>query len=87
MKKYGSKYIELKNRLKVLNQIKLIDEIVVFEEETPINLILNIKPDIYVKGPDYIKECLAEKKALEKVNSLIFIAGNQKIMSTSDIIS
>ena len=46
--KYGSKSVLLKNRLKVLEQIKLIDEVVVFKETTPIELILKIKPDMYV---------------------------------------
>lgn len=86
IKKYGSKYITLEKRLKVLNQIKLIDEVIVFEEETPINLILKIKPNIYVKGPDYVKEELVERNALEKINSLILIADGEKLMSTSDII-
>ena len=86
IKKYGSKYIKLENRLKVLKQIKLIDKIIVFEEETPINLILRLKPAIYVKGPDYKKEELVERDALKKVNSLIFIADKEKIMSTSSII-
>jgi rfaE bifunctional protein nucleotidyltransferase chain/domain len=86
IKKYGSKYITLEKRLKVLKQIKLIDEIIVFEEETPIKLILNLKPNIYVKGPDYNKELLIEKDALEKVKAKILIAGDKKIMSTSYII-
>lgn len=86
IKKYGSKHIKLENRLKVLKQIKLIDKIIVFEEETPINLILNLRPNIYVKGPDYIKERLIEKDALEKINSLIFIASGKKLMSTSNIV-
>ena len=39
IKKYGSKSVPLENRLKVLEQIKLIDEVVVFKETTPVKLI------------------------------------------------
>ncbi len=47
---------DLKSRLSVLNSIKYIDEVIVFEEETPYSLIKRIKPDIIVKGGDYKAE-------------------------------
>ena len=33
-----------------------MDYVVIFEEDTPYNLIKAINPDIIVKGGDYIKE-------------------------------
>ena len=36
-----------------LESIKYVDEVIVFEENTPIELIKKIKPDIIVKGGDY----------------------------------
>jgi len=33
--------------------IQYIDYVVLFDEETPLNLIKNIKPDVLVKGSDY----------------------------------
>ena len=47
---------DLKSRLSVLSSIKYIDEVIIFEEETPYNLIKRIKPDIIVKGGDYKAE-------------------------------
>ena len=32
---------------------KYVDEVVIFEEDTPYNLIKQVKPDIIVKGGDY----------------------------------
>jgi len=37
-----------------LESLKFVDKVIVFEEETPYNLIKRIKPDIVVKGGDYV---------------------------------
>ncbi len=41
------------NRLTVLKAIKFVDEVIIFEETDPLNLIIKIKPDVLVKGSDY----------------------------------
>jgi len=41
------------SRAHVLAALSAIDYVVVFEEDTPIQLIQSIKPDILVKGGDY----------------------------------
>ena len=43
----------LENRMKVIASLNCVDLIIPFSEDTPINLIKTIKPDIYVKGADY----------------------------------
>lgn len=42
-----------KSRALILSTISFIDMIIYFEEETPLNLIQNICPDVLVKGGDY----------------------------------
>ena len=39
-----------------LESLKFVDKVIVFDEDTPYNLIKNIKPDLIVKGGDYNKE-------------------------------
>jgi len=41
------------DRLEMLYSIIYIDEVYIFEEDTPYELIKKIKPDIIVKGADY----------------------------------
>lgn len=41
------------DRKELLMSLKWVDEVVIFNEETPIELIKQIKPDIIVKGGDY----------------------------------
>jgi D-beta-D-heptose 7-phosphate kinase/D-beta-D-heptose 1-phosphate adenosyltransferase len=36
-----------------LESLKYVDEVILFSEDTPYNLIKSIKPDIIVKGGDY----------------------------------
>jgi len=45
-----------KDRKYVLQSLKFVDEVLIFEEDTPYELIKKVKPDIIVKGGDYKKE-------------------------------
>ena len=47
--------ISERDRKFLLESIQYVDEVIIFEEDTPYNLIKRIKPDIIVKGGDYIK--------------------------------
>ncbi len=40
----------------VLLALTCVDEVIIFNEDTPYNLIKDIQPDILTKGGDYIKE-------------------------------
>lgn len=84
--KYGDKAISLEYRLKVLKSLKQIHRIHVFDEDTPVELISKIKPNIYVKGPDYLNVDIPEFKILKELNIKFLISNSEKILSTSDII-
>jgi len=49
-------YFSEKDREFMLKSCRYVDGVVVFDEETPYNLIKKIKPDIIVKGGDYKEE-------------------------------
>ena len=44
------------DRKALLQAIKYVDRVIIFEEDTPYNLIKKTTPDIVVKGGDYKKE-------------------------------
>ena len=50
------------NRAALLAAMYFIDAVVVFEEDTPLNVITQILPDILVKGADYSVENIAGAK-------------------------
>ena len=69
-----------------LAHIFCVDMVVIFDEDLPIELIREIKPDFYSKGGDYKKEKLPERSVLEKIGSEIFILPYIKGNSTTNII-
>jgi len=48
------------DRMALLASLESVDLVVPFSEKTPVSLIAQIRPDIYVKGGDYDIETLAE---------------------------
>jgi D-beta-D-heptose 7-phosphate kinase/D-beta-D-heptose 1-phosphate adenosyltransferase len=44
------------SRSEVLAALEAVDLVVIFEEDTPLNLITQIKPSVLVKGGDYARE-------------------------------
>ncbi len=53
-----------KDRAMLLDELKSVDYIVIFEENTPEELLKIIKPDIYTKGADYTLQTLPEAKTV-----------------------
>ena len=45
-------------RLMLLASFEFVDAVILFEEQTPYNLITVVKPDILVKGSDYKEEAI-----------------------------
>ena len=42
------------DRKSVLLSLRCVDEVIIFDDDTPLNLIQSLKPDILTKGGDYI---------------------------------
>ena len=45
------------NRARLLAALRCVDAVVLFEEATPLNLVVALKPDVLVKGGDYNPSC------------------------------
>ena len=41
------------DRKSVLLSLRCVDEVIIFDDDTPLNLIQSLKPDILTKGGDY----------------------------------
>lgn len=52
-------YLDQETRALILASLQFVSVIVLFEEETPVELIAKIQPDILVKGNDYKPEEIA----------------------------
>lgn len=75
-----------RDRQYVLSQLKSVDFVEIFTEDTPLNLILRVKPGILVKGGDWkIDQIVGGKEVITnggEVFSLNFVDG----YSTTSII-
>lgn len=75
------------DRALVINELKSIDFVTFFSEDTPYEIINHIKPDIITKGGDYNPEQVVGKDIVEsyggKVEIIPFVDGK----STSNIIN
>lgn len=56
------------DRAEVLCALACVDYVVLFDEDSPANLIDEIKPDVYTKGADYTMETLPEADIMRKNN-------------------
>ncbi len=66
-------------RANILASFNFVDAIVLFDEETPYELINKVKPDILVKGSDYNPEDIVGndivKKSGGKIETIDFLEG------------
>jgi D-beta-D-heptose 7-phosphate kinase/D-beta-D-heptose 1-phosphate adenosyltransferase len=71
-----------KDRTKLLAAITAIDYVVVFNEQTPFELLSKLKPDVLVKGGDYKIEDIVGREFVKKVYRYPLVEGK----STSNLI-
>jgi bifunctional protein rfaE, domain II len=75
------------DRTFVLNGLKSVDYTVIFEENTPEDLIAFLKPSVHVKGGDYKKDDLPETKIVESYGGEVVILNFVEGKSTTNIIN
>ncbi len=71
-----------KERAEVLSSLEMVDYVILFSEDTPYELIKDIRPDILVKGADWNVEDIVGKDLVKEVHAIPFVEG----ISTSNII-
>lgn len=75
------------DRATLLNGLKAVDYTVIFDEDTPCELLDDIKPSIHIKGGDYKKEDLPETKIVEKNGGIVKILDFVQGKSTTNIVN
>jgi D-beta-D-heptose 7-phosphate kinase/D-beta-D-heptose 1-phosphate adenosyltransferase len=74
------------DRVHVLEELESIDYLVRFEEDTPLELIRRILPDVLVKGADYAKEQVVGWEIVESHGGRVALAPLIDGRSTSALI-
>jgi len=63
------------DRAYILSALESVDYVVIFDEETPINLIELVQPDILVKGADYEGKVVVGSDIAKEVKLVTFVDG------------
>jgi D-beta-D-heptose 7-phosphate kinase/D-beta-D-heptose 1-phosphate adenosyltransferase len=73
-------------RTKVMAALGSVDLVVLFDEETPLNLIQAMKPDVLVKGGDYTVETVVGHEDVIAAGGRVAIVPTVQGFSTSNIV-
>jgi D-beta-D-heptose 7-phosphate kinase / D-beta-D-heptose 1-phosphate adenosyltransferase len=74
------------DRAEVLAALSCVDLIVPFDQDTPIELVRRLRPDVYVKGGDYTVEALPEAPVVRELGGEVRLLPYVSERSTTGII-
>lgn len=73
-------------RAMVLNSLRAVDAVVIFEEDTPLELITALEPDVLVKGADYTVDAVVGADLVLRRGGQVVLADLVPSYSTSETI-
>jgi D-beta-D-heptose 7-phosphate kinase / D-beta-D-heptose 1-phosphate adenosyltransferase len=74
-------------RAEVLAALEAVDLVVVFEEDTPLKLIEQIKPNVLVKGGDYTRETVVGHDIVEANGGVVMLVDVLQGFSTTSLVN
>ncbi|HUJ27881.1 MAG TPA: adenylyltransferase/cytidyltransferase family protein [Myxococcales bacterium] len=74
-------------RAEIVDAVKGVDLVVIFEEKTAGSLLEALRPDLHVKGTDYTSGTVPERELVAGWGGRTVIAGDPKDHSTTDLIA
>lgn len=75
------------SRAMCLSSVRYIDAVVIFEEDCPMDLIKNLKPEYYTKGGDYNLNEIPEGRLVTKLGGKVIKSIFKEGYSSSNIIN
>jgi len=75
------------DRARILAALEVVDYVVIFNEDTPLELIQTIKPDFLIKGGDYRPDAIVGSEFVESYGGKVIVFPLVRGKSTSDLIS
>jgi len=78
--------IEVAGRASIIAAFAFVDAVVIFEENTPLQLIEVLRPDFLVKGADYQNKEIVGREFVESIGGKVVMIPFMKGYSTSKII-
>lgn len=73
-------------RREMLLHLKWVDDVVIFDADSPMELIRQLRPDILVKGSDWKGKSIRSQAVIESWGGRVVIAENSIVCPTTDIL-
>jgi rfaE bifunctional protein nucleotidyltransferase chain/domain len=80
-------FLPERERAELVDAVKGVDLVVLFDEQTAEALLSALKPDLHVKGTDYTPESVPERALVASWGGRTVIAGDPKDHSTTALIA
>lgn len=75
------------DRLAVLDAIRYVDFLIVFDEPTVMGILETLRPHVHAKGTDYTLDSIPERETTRALGIDVMIAGAPKQNASRDIIA
>jgi len=79
--------IPQEERAELLCALSCVDWVLIFDELDVRHLIRALKPDVHVKGRDYLPQSIPEREEVEAQGGRVAVAGDEKNHSTTAVLS
>lgn len=73
-------------RKEMLEHLRAVDEVIIFEEDSPADLIRQLRPDVLVKGTDWKGKTIRSQAVIESWGGRVVIAEDSIVCPTTNII-
>lgn len=75
------------DRVRLLEALRVVDAVVVFEDDDPVDTLRRLRPDVWVKGGDYTADALPETPVVEAAGGRVVVVPLLAGHSTTRLLS
>jgi rfaE bifunctional protein nucleotidyltransferase chain/domain len=87
LKGTGRPIVPAVERARLLAALRVVDAVIIFEDDTADNLLMALQPEIYVKGGDYAHKILPERLTVDAYGGKVVLIDYLPGHSTSELIA
>jgi rfaE bifunctional protein nucleotidyltransferase chain/domain len=73
-------------RAEIVAALGCVDGVVLFDESSAADLIVELRPSVHAKGTDYTAESVPERAVVEKAGGRVAIVGDPKDHATTELV-
>jgi rfaE bifunctional protein nucleotidyltransferase chain/domain len=82
----GRPILPEEERAEIVAALACVDAVVLFDEDSPAELLAELKPDVHAKGTDYTTASVPERDVVAAYGGKTAIVGDPKDHATTDLI-